>query len=81
MNKKFVGIILPNGEWEDYYKFKFVKLMKLIVTGYKDIIKFEQKNNMMKLIIKNDFDSPEELLIFLVDFSKNVIELFKDGRE
>ncbi len=81
MNKKFVSIILPNGEWEDYYKFKFGELTKLVITGYKDKIKFEQKNNRMKLIIKNYFNSPEELLIFLVDFSKNVIEIFKEGRD
>jgi transcription-repair coupling factor (superfamily II helicase) len=87
MQRKFLTIILPKGEKEEYYKFKFVELMRFILDEYKDKVRFEQKNNLpagrqglMKLIIKNDFESPEKLLGFLVDFSKEVKELFKDKK-
>ena len=78
MNKKVVNIILPKGEKEDYYKFKFVELMKLIMNEYKDSIKFEQKGKTMKLIVKNNFSSPEGLLEFLVELSIRIMGLFKE---
>ena len=79
MNRKVVNIILPKGEKEDYYKFKFVELMRLIVNNYKDSVKFEQKNESMKLIIANNFDSAEKLLEFLIDFGKNIGRLFENN--
>jgi len=78
MNNKVVTILLPKGEKEDYYKFKFVELMKLIMNEYNDSIKFEQKGETMKLIIKNNFATPEKLLEFLVDFAKRIMALFKE---
>ena len=84
MQRNFITIILPKGEKEDYYKFKFVELMRFILDEYKDKVRFEQKNNLMKLVIKNEFshrdeepESPEKLLEFLIGFSKNVAELLK----
>jgi len=81
MNKNIVTILLPKGQKEDYYKFKFVELMRLIMNKYKDSIKFEQKGEMMKLIIKNGFSSPEKLLEFLVEFSKEISSLMKTKTE
>jgi transcription-repair coupling factor (superfamily II helicase) len=78
MNKKIVTIILPKGEKEDYYKIKFVELMRFIMSDHKDQVKFEQKNETIKLVIKNNFTSPEKLLEFLVDFSKRIMVLFKE---
>jgi len=86
IQRKIITIILPKGDKADYYKFKFVELMRFILDEYNDKVRFEQKNELMKLVIKNDFsqrdgdpDSPEKLLIFLVDFSRNVVELFKEN--
>jgi transcription-repair coupling factor (superfamily II helicase) len=76
MNRKNVTVLLPKGEKEDYYKFKFIELMRLIVNNYKDSVKFEQKNESMKLIIANNFESAEKLLEFLIGFSKRVKNLF-----
>jgi transcription-repair coupling factor (superfamily II helicase) len=78
MNQKIVTVFLPKGEKEDYYKYKFVELMRLIMNKYKDSIKFEQKGETMKLIIKNSFASPEKLLEFLVEFSERIMNLFKE---
>lgn len=81
MNRKNVTVILPKGEKEDYYKFKFVELMRFIITNHKDNVKFEQKDETMKLVIKNNFQSPEELLEFLIDFSKSVSKLFENNNK
>jgi transcription-repair coupling factor (superfamily II helicase) len=76
MQRKVVNIILPKGQKEEYYKIKFVELMRFILDKHKDTVKFEQKNEVMKLIIKNNFASPEVLLEFLIQFSESVSELF-----
>ena len=77
MQRKVVNIILPKGQKEEYYKIKFVELMRFILDEHKDTVKFEQKNDVMRLIIKNNFESAEALLEFLIKFSLNVSELFK----
>jgi transcription-repair coupling factor (superfamily II helicase) len=77
MNKNFVTILLPKGQKEEYYKYKFVDLMRFILAEHKEVIKFEQKEDIMKLIIKNNFESPERLLKFLLTFSESVKSLFE----
>ncbi|MBE0572672.1 MAG: transcription-repair coupling factor [Ignavibacteriaceae bacterium] len=81
MNRKIANILLPKGQKEDYYKIKFVELMRYIVFNHKDNVKFEQKDETMKLVIKNNFQSPEKLLEFLIDFSKNIGSLFEKGNK
>jgi len=51
--------------------------MRFILAEHKEAVKFEQKNDIMKLIIKNSFESPERLLEFLIGFSKSVSKLFE----
>ena len=84
MHRNVVTIILPKGEKEDYYKHQFVELMRYIFDEHKETVKFEQKKDLpagrqgvMKLIIKNTFPTPEQLLEFLISFSKNVKDLFQ----
>ena len=77
MHREVINIILPKGEKEEYYKFKFVELMRYILDQHKESVKFEQKNNVMKLIIKNNFESPENLLNFLLNFAEEILKLFK----
>jgi transcription-repair coupling factor (superfamily II helicase) len=76
MQRKAVTIILPKGENEEYYKFKFVELMRYILDAHKQVIKFDQKSETMKLIAKNNFETPEKLLEFLIDFSLQVKNVF-----
>ena len=76
MQKKNAIIILPKGEKEDYYKNQFVKLMKFILDEHKNQITFEQRKEIMKLIVKNNFANPEELLLFLIEFCQNTSTLF-----
>lgn len=76
MQRKEITIILPKGQNEEYYKFNFVELMRFIIDEYKDKIRFEQKNDVMKLILKNNFETPEILMEYLIDFSRKVERLF-----
>jgi transcription-repair coupling factor (superfamily II helicase) len=78
MNKKSVTVILPKGQKEDYYKYKFVELMRFILAEHKETVKFEQKGEAMKLLIKNNFETAEKLLEYLVDFSKSISDLFRN---
>ncbi len=76
MQRKVVNIILPRGEKEEYYKLKFVELMRYILDKHKENVKFEQKGETMKLIIKNNFETPEKLMRFLIEFSNEIMQLF-----
>ena len=76
IQRKNIFLILPKGEKEDYYKYKFVELMRFIMDEYKDKIKFNQQKTTMKLVITNNFETPEKIFEFLISFSKKVIELF-----
>ncbi len=77
IQKQIVSIILPAGDKEDYYKNKFLLLMRLILDEYKDLIKFVQRKDSMKLEIDNKFSSPEEVVEFLISFSIKVKVLFE----
>ena len=76
MQRKSTTIILPKGEKEDYYKNQFVELMRYILDEHKETIEFEQKKKIMRLQIKNKFESPEKLLDFLIEISSNIKGLF-----
>ncbi len=77
IQRKNIFIILPKGEKEDYYKYRFVELMRFIMDNYKDRIKFNQQKEVLKFSIPNNFESPEKLLDFLISFSREVMDLFK----
>ena len=76
IQRKNISVILPKGEKEDYYKVRFVELMRFVIDKYKDKIKFDQNKNIMKLILTNNFESSEKVLEFLINFSREVMELF-----
>ena len=71
-------ITLPKGEKEEYYKYNFVEMMRFILEEHKDKIKFEQKKDVMRLVVKNDFSKPEDLLRYLIGFSKDIKQLNKN---
>ncbi len=76
IQRKNIFLILPRGQKEDYYKYKFVELMRFIMDEYKDTIKFQQQKDVMKLVIPNNFESPEKLMEFLIKFTVRVMKLF-----
>jgi len=75
IQRKNIFIILPRGENEDYYKYRFVEMMRYIVEKYADKIKFSQQKDVLKLVIPNTFEDPERLLDFLIKFSKEIAGL------
>ncbi|MEJ2614883.1 MAG: transcription-repair coupling factor, partial [Ignavibacteriaceae bacterium] len=78
IQRKNILVILPRGEKEDYYKVKFIELMRFIMDKYNDKVKFNQQKEVMKLIITNNFKAPEVLLEFLINFSKEIVNLFNE---
>ena len=76
IQRKNISIILPRGEKEEYYKFKFLELMRFILDEHKTTVKFIQQKDVMKLVIQNNYESPEKLLEYLIGFSKEIINLF-----
>ncbi len=83
IQRKNIFVILPDSQKEDYYKHKFLELMHFIMKEYYSTIKFEQQRtagakgkDIMKLVIINNFESPEKLMEFVTGFCKKVIKLF-----
>ncbi|NWF50936.1 MAG: transcription-repair coupling factor [Ignavibacteriaceae bacterium] len=76
MQRKNIFIILPRAEKEDYYKARFVELMRFIMNEYKDQVRFNQQKEVLRLIISNTFSSPDELLRYLIEFCDKVSLLF-----
>jgi transcription-repair coupling factor (superfamily II helicase) len=81
IQRKNIFIILPKGNKEDYYQYRFVELMRFIMNNYKDRIKFSQQKEILKFSIPNNFESPEKLLGFLINFSREVMDLFKQQKQ
>lgn len=78
IQRKNIHIILPRGQKEDYYKVRFVELMRFIMdeSAYKDNIKFNQQKEVMKLVVENRFEKPEDILSYLITFCSRVSKLF-----
>ena len=79
IQRKNIFLILPRGEKEEYYQVKFIELMRYIMDNYKDKIKFNQQKDVMKLVISNNFKTPEELLEFIIKFCREVADLFGES--
>ena len=50
--------------------------MRFIMDEYKNKVKFNQQKETMKLVITNNFETPEKIFEFLISFSQEVINLF-----
>jgi len=72
IQRKNIFLILPKGENEDYYKYRFAVLMKHIMEKYTGSVGFNQQKETMRLIITNNFASPSALLESLIAFVKEV---------
>ena len=58
IQRKNIFLILPKGRNEDYYQYRFIQLMRFVMTDYKNKITFNQQKENMLLIIQNNFESP-----------------------
>ncbi len=80
IQRKNIFLILPKAEKEEFYKTKFLELMKLIVEKYSSTIKFNQQKEVMKLIITNTFGSPEEQLQYLIKLTREIAAMYSAGK-
>jgi transcription-repair coupling factor (superfamily II helicase) len=76
IQRKNISVILPKGEKEDYYKVRFLELMRFVLDEYKNEFKFVQQKEQMKLVKESKQVKPEDVLLELIEFSKRVITLF-----
>lgn len=65
-------IILPKSDKEDFYQNKFSVFMQYIVDRHAKSIHFKQDRDVMKLEVLNRFSSPEQMLDYLIGFSKEI---------
>ncbi|MBL1213818.1 MAG: transcription-repair coupling factor [Ignavibacteriae bacterium] len=70
-----ISFLLPKPEREEFYTKSFSKLMQYVVEYYPNDIQFKQDKNVAKLLMKNDFQSPEAAVKFCTEFCKKVIEV------
>ncbi|MDP3682775.1 MAG: transcription-repair coupling factor, partial [Ignavibacteria bacterium] len=78
IQRKNIFLILPKGVKQDYYEIRFIEMMRFVLEKYKETVKFQQQKDSMKLVIENRFESPEKTVEFLIKFSKEIAELFKN---
>lgn len=71
-----INIILPKADNEEYYKHRFVELMRFVLDEYKNEFRFIQQKDVMKLVKDNKYATPEDILNDLINFSKRIINLF-----
>lgn len=79
IQQKNIMLILPKGENEDYYKYKFTELMKFIMDAYPRDVKFSQQKDTLKLVMTNRFESPEKIFENLIDFCRRVEKIVNPG--
>ena len=78
IQRKNIFIILPNEKKEEYYSVKFIELMRYILDSYKDSVKFSQQKDVLKLVVNNNFETPEKISDFLIKFSREIMKLFNN---
>jgi len=80
IQRKNIFLVLPKGRNEDYYQYRFIHLMRFVMADYKDRISFNQQKENMRLIVQNNFESPENIFEFLFEFCNKIIESFKEEK-
>jgi len=72
ITRKKIAMLLPKGGNENFYADKFAKLMEFIVHKYSNGLKFIQAKENMKLESENNFESPEEVLSYVIELIKEI---------
>jgi len=72
IQRKKLSFILPQGEFEDYYKNRFPVFLKWILSEHSKEIQFIQRNETMKLEMANKFSDASDTLEFAIRFCKEV---------
>ncbi len=78
IQKEKTSVILPKGEREEFYKTKFVPMLDFINKNYSKEVRFTQNRDLLKLEITKRFESPEQNLIFLINFMQSLNNIIND---
>ncbi len=70
-----VIVVLPKGNREEYYKNKFVPILEYINSNFFRKVRFVQQKDLLKLEITNNFKNPEDILKFMITFTRRISEL------
>ncbi len=81
LSRKSIIFMLPEANNEVYYHKKFQLLMELVFKKYSALVKFKQSKKAMYLTAPNNFKSPESAILFAINFSREVSELFDQNRK
>lgn len=73
VQKEKITIVLPKGDREDFYKNKFALVLDLINNSFGKELKLVQSKDVLKLEMKNRFDTPEKALEYMINFCKRII--------
>ncbi|MEI7811348.1 MAG: transcription-repair coupling factor [Ignavibacteria bacterium] len=76
---KTITIILPKEEKEEYYKTRFNDLTRYIMENYSNEIKFASQKDVLKLVMPNKYDTPENCFEFLTRFCHDVEKVVNPG--
>ncbi|MFZ6032884.1 MAG: transcription-repair coupling factor [Melioribacter sp.] len=75
IQKEKVIVILPKGTREEYYKSKFVPILEYINSNFGKKVRFVQQKDLLKLEITNNFNNPEDILKFMITFTRKISEM------
>lgn len=81
IQRKKLSFILPQGEFEDYYKNRFPVFLKWILSEHSKEIQFIQRNETMKLEMVNKFSDASNTLEFAIRFCKEVDKVINNSHQ
>ena len=81
IQKNKITIILPKGDREDFYQNKFSKLLQFISEKHSRDIKFIQNETVLKLEMNNKFDSPGNVMDYLIKFCKEISKVLSNSND
>jgi len=81
IQKNRMILVLPPSDREEFYEYNFKVLLHLVMTKYRNDIKFDQQRDSMKLTIENKHESPEMMIIWLSDLFNEIMSLYGVKKE
>ena len=79
IQRKKITLVLPKGEYEDYYQNRFPNFMKWILDEHSKDVQFIQRNETMKLEMENKFTDASDTLDFVIRFCQDVEKVLNDA--
>lgn len=81
IQRKRITLVLPKGEYDEYYKEKFPDFLHWIMDVHAKDVQFIQKNETMKLEMENKFSDPSDTMNYVIKFCKEVEKVLNESSE